>query len=189
MNEVVGECESGLARHRDPSSSKLGNFVTDMVREAAKADVGVYNKSGIRANIDPGKVTMRTLHNVEPFGNHIKVVELTGAQLQAAFEYSASKGVTQLEASGVSVVVDPKQPVGKRVKSIKVGKKKLNPKAKYTVAAPNFIADGGDGHRTFTKGTPKPPKDKIMVRDAFKSWFVANKKCRVDNSKRIDVAK
>jgi len=53
------------------------------------------------------------------------------------------------QVSGIRFVFDPLLPVGKRVRSVIVDGKPLNPVEEYTVATLDFIAAGGDGYTAF----------------------------------------
>lgn len=190
MGAELGQCDKGLTRgdgRRDLISSGLGNFVTDVMRKSARADVALTNKSGTRADLDAGPVTVRDLYEVAPFDNTIVNVKLTGAQLQAVMEYAAENPRTYLEISGAQVVYDLSKPVGSRVVSIKVGTRALDPKATYTVATNSFLADGGDGHKTFTQGTAQDTG--VLLRDAMAKFFEKEKACTVDMARRIDQKK
>jgi len=183
MDEPLGECKEGLRRGDKIVSSVMGNFITDVFREVGKAELGVTNKSGVRADIPPGPVTMRSVHSVAPFGNTIVVVELTGAQLLKELEFAGSKGVANLELSGGEVTYDMDKAVGSRVKSAKVGGKALDPKKVYKVATNSFLAEGGDGHGAFAEG--KATDTGIVDKEALASWFRAHKVCAPVKAGRI----
>jgi len=80
------------------------------------------------------------------------VLELTGAQIRAALERSVSFAPTPrtffLQVSGLTVVYDPDAPRGRRLKSVSIGFQDLDDMAKYEVAMPESLADGGAGYFT-----------------------------------------
>ncbi len=60
----------------------MGNFIADAQREAAGADVGFMNTSGIRKNMPAGSITKRDLFEILPFRNILMKFELTGRQIR-----------------------------------------------------------------------------------------------------------
>ena len=126
---------------------------------------------------------MRSLYEVAPFDNTIVNVELTGAQLTALMEYAAITSRTYLELSGASVTYDMKRKEGERVVKFEINKKPIDKKASYTVATNSFLADGGDGHKTFTLGAQKDTK--ILLRDALVDHLRKVKKCPNPKAARI----
>lgn len=187
MGKVVGECEMTLERRRGPVSSALGNMVTDIMRQQVKADLAVTNKSGIRANLEAGQVTVRSLYQVAPFDNTIVTVSLTGKALKEAFEYAATHGRLHLEVSGATVVYDMDKPEGQRVAKLSINNKPMVPGKVYKVATNSFLADGGDGHKALADG--KKEDSGVLLRAAMETWFEANKSCKQDVSKRINTPK
>jgi 2',3'-cyclic-nucleotide 2'-phosphodiesterase (5'-nucleotidase family) len=85
-----------------------------------------------------------------PFGNKTVVLEMTGRELRQALEFglgSLSEPNGRFpQVSGISMVVDRNAPQGKRLKSVKVGGKKLDDARKYRVATCDFLYHGGDGY-------------------------------------------
>ena len=180
MGEVVGSCDKGLARRgRGVKSSPLGNFLTDVIRARAKVDVALVNKTGIRASMVAGEVSVRDLYQISPFGNTIVTMELTGGQLQALMENAVQKSHTRLESSGMYVWYS-----GKEVEQVKAAGGLLDVDKVYRVATNSFLADGGDGHVVFREG--KNRKDTgVKIRVAVGDWFRKEKVCKEDLSPRL----
>lgn len=182
----------GVAEHAFPRggrrysgvSSPLGNLVTDVIREAAAADIAFHNRTGMRADLAQGEITKEHLYNISPFGNTIVVMELTGAQLLEAIEYSVSGAQYFLEVAGMEYTYDPKLAVGGRVTEARVGGVPLERDRVYRVATNSFIADGGDGHVTFTKG--KNVKDtRLDLLDATVDYVKRNSPLKREHTSRI----
>jgi len=133
-------------------SSPLGNWVTDVMREAVGADVAFHNRTGMRADIPGGPIRRRDLYQVSPFGNTLVAVKLTGAQVRRALEDGLRAPPTLLEVSGLVCRFDPAAPAGARVREVTVGGKPLDPARTYVVVTNSFIAKGGDGHGAFPEG-------------------------------------
>lgn len=83
FDQQVGEAVEPLTRAHDAESG-LGRLAADIVREAAGADIGLYNTGGLRADLVAGPLTRGDLYTVFPFGNQLVSFELTGAELLGA---------------------------------------------------------------------------------------------------------
>src|SRR5690606_35906828 len=76
------------------SETALGNIITDGMLAKAKqytdkkVVMALQNGGGIRAEIPAGNVTIGQVMSVLTFGNTLSLVELTGADIKAAFENS-----------------------------------------------------------------------------------------------------
>lgn len=185
MGREVGSCDKPLRRVRGKiRSSTLGNWITDIMRASTGADIALHNKTGIRADLEAGKVSVRALYEVAPFDNTIVVVELTGEQLIGLIDNAGASGRTFLEGSNLKVRYDTKAEAGKRLKeAIIVGGKPVDPKRTYKVATNSFLASGGDGHVIFTRG--KHETDGKLLRDALIEHLEKNGGCKADNAARV----
>ncbi|MEE2659318.1 MAG: bifunctional UDP-sugar hydrolase/5'-nucleotidase [Candidatus Latescibacterota bacterium] len=63
------------------SRDEMYDFVEHVLRTCHDADVGYYNRGGIRAAFTPGPITKRHIWNTHPFGNRIAVVSVLGAEI------------------------------------------------------------------------------------------------------------
>lgn len=158
----IGVTETPLDSRRATvrgGEAAMGNLVADAMKAAVGADVAITNGGGLRADkqYQAGqRLTRRDLLSEMPFGNTTVLLELTGDKLKAALENGVSQ-VRELggrfpQVSGLTVEVDLKEPVGSRVKSVKVNGAPLDPAKTYKVATNDFMARGGDGYRAFTDG-------------------------------------
>ena len=105
-----------------------------------------------------GEVTYGELFAIQPFGNYMVTMNMTGAQIEdvLAKQWSATSS-TMLQISGITYAwsaagawddkIDPA--------SIMVGGVALDPDAVYTVAANNYLAEGGDSFTVFRDATDK----------------------------------
>ncbi|MEA3247122.1 MAG: 5'-nucleotidase C-terminal domain-containing protein, partial [Gemmatimonadota bacterium] len=123
----------------------LGNLIADAQRAATHADVAVMNNGGIRANLNAGEATYGALFEIQPFGNQLVRIPVTGAELRAYFERVVARAVTT-HVSGAIVTYDPARPAGSRIVELTVGGKPVDPSARYTLAMSDFMATGGDGY-------------------------------------------
>ncbi|KGR74850.1 2', 3'-cyclic nucleotide 2'-phosphodiesterase [Ureibacillus sinduriensis BLB-1 = JCM 15800] len=149
------------------NETALGNLITDGMVEKArsftKKDIimAVQNGGGIRAAINAGPITVAEVITVLPFANTLAVMDVTGAELKAAFEtsigvYPKEDGGFLHVSKGVKIQFDSSKPAGERVVSISYtnaeGKEvALESNTTYTIATNAFTAKGGDGYDMFAK--------------------------------------
>ena len=149
---------SGLRDGETP----LGNFVTDVIRDATGADVAIINSGGIRAPLPAGNVTVGDVYSTLPFDNRIVVVSMPGWRLRELLDFSGGRigkgGFAQV--SGVSFVIR-----GDRASYIRVNKKPLESDQTYRVATVDFLYEGGDGYAILAKTGPADPTG-ILLREA-----------------------
>lgn len=135
-----------LPRSNDDEST-IGNFIADAQRNALRTDVAIMNQGGIRTGLASGEVVYEDLFALQPFGNRIYALTLTGRELRATLEAALAEGRPEASISGMTVKWDPRRPVGQRVREVTLSnRKKVKDKDRYTVAANGFMAAGGSGY-------------------------------------------
>ncbi len=142
----------------------LGNLITDAMLAETGVDIALQNGGGIRADIDTGEISLGEVINVLPFGNLTATFELSGADVVTALE----NGVSQIaldennnpmvdgaagrfpQVGGLRFTFDATQEAGSRIVSVEVWQDgdyvEIDPEAMYTVAANDFMLNGGDGY-------------------------------------------
>jgi 5'-nucleotidase len=137
--------------------SNLSNLIADAMlwkTRTAGTVVALQNGGGVRATIPAGPISVGKVYEVLPFGNTLVVMDLTGAEIQAALENSVSQwdqgaGRFLSGVAGLRYTFDLSKPVGSRVTKVEVLQGgqyvPLNPTATYRTVVNNFIATGGDG--------------------------------------------
>ncbi len=179
-NVVVGQITGPITRARNSAGaedrgaeSSLGNLVADAQLWATRdqgAQIAFMNPGGLRSDISydpPGgsgsdDVTYGELFNVQPFGNTVNTITLTGAQIRQVLEQQwqiQSDGSERKLHLGVSAgfhyVYDPTRPIGDRVdpRQITLNGEVIDPEAEYRVTANSFLTEGGDGFTALAEGT------------------------------------
>ncbi|MEY2736099.1 MAG: 5-nucleotidase, partial [Pseudomonadota bacterium] len=138
--------------------SAMGNLVADAQRAAAGADLAFMNAGGLRSDLDAGPVTWEDLFSIQPFGNNVMRVRMTGAQVRRLLEQQWNPNDPpgridigrMLKVSGMRYSWDGRRPVGSRVTSMSLADgTPLTDEVSYTVAASDFIVNGGDFYTAF----------------------------------------
>jgi 5'-nucleotidase len=84
--------------------SNVGNWVTDVMREAARVDFAVTNSSGLRADLEAGPVTRLDIHELMPFRNLLSTFECSGRDLLVLARANAARALgagSVLQLSGI----------------------------------------------------------------------------------------
>ena len=147
------------------AETNLGDLCADAFRDQGRADIGIVNGGGVRVDIDKGDITYGDIISVNPFGNMLCVLEVTGQDVLDALEWGVRsvphENGSFLQVSGVSFEVDVSVPSPcvadndgmlaaiegqRRVKNVLVGGEPIDPDKTYTLAGHDYmllqIADG-----------------------------------------------
>lgn len=160
------------------SESTLGNLVADMqlwsTSNAAfggtPAQIAIMNPGGIRADLirsATGAVTYQDVASVQPFGNTLWTMDLTGAQLRSILEEQwqpagSSRPKLHLGISaGLRYVYDDAAPRGAHVTTMSFQGAPITDTQVFRVATNSFLASGGDNFVTFAAGTNRADSGQI----------------------------
>jgi len=161
----VGETTAAVDGSRESCRARecaMGNLISDAVLDRVKGQgvtIAITNGGGVRASIDQGTVTMGEVLTVLPFQNTIATFQISGKDLVAALE----NGVSQLEegagrfaqVAGLKYSFDRSAPPQSRIKSVEVMENgnwtPIDPDKDYTVAANDYVRQGGDGYKIFAE--------------------------------------
>lgn len=172
--------------------STLGNTVADVYLWATSenpsfngqdAQIAFMNPGGLRADLlygsDNGSVSYREAANVQPFGNTLVTLSLTGAQLKQLLEQQWQPGkprpVLALGVSkGFTFEYDPAAAQDKRIGKIQLNGKPIVETQSYRVVTNSFLAAGGDNFGVFKEGTNKADSGQIDLQ-ATVDFFTAKK--------------
>jgi len=121
-------------------------------------DFAFMNPGGIRADLDAGPVTWGELFTIQPFGNSLVRMTLTGEQIKLLLEQQWLNQTSPrvLQISGLSYTWDNTQPNGQKVAEVlNAAGAPLDPAAAYSVTVNSFIAAGGDNFAVLVQGTDR----------------------------------
>jgi 5'-nucleotidase len=149
----------------------LGNLIADAHRWAAKGDVAITNNGGIRTGLQPGEVTYGSLFEVQPFGNLLYSLTMTGAQLRGLIEAMVSRNSIDDHVSGMTIRFDPSKPKGARLVSVTMADGlPLSDTKTYNVIMNDFLATGGEGYDAGRRATSSRSLN-IVDLDAFVDYL------------------
>ncbi len=143
MARQLGESETVLMRY-DLFETKADDFIADAVRETAKTEIGFTNGFRFGSPVVAGKITEADVWNLLPMEARVKSGWMTGDELRAYFEseletvYSKNpwklNGGWGVRSAGLTLRFKALAEKGRRVVSIKVNGKEIEPDGRYSVA-------------------------------------------------------
>ena len=139
----------------EAGESALGNLIADAQRWQMKVDFAFMNPGGIREDLKAGTATYGDLYAVQPFGNNLVKMELTGNQIKTLLnqQWREDNYPRMLQISGFSYTWDSNKNIGEKIVNIFVNNNEpLIDKKIYTVVVNSFLADGGDGFTVLKDG-------------------------------------
>jgi 5'-nucleotidase len=124
-----------------------------------------------------GRITFGQIFELQPFGNGLVVVELTGEQLKRVLEQQFTQDEYAPDARSRLLVpsanfafeYDLALPKGQRIVAMRFDGKPVAPSNSYRVTVNNFLASGGDGYSVLTEG--KAIADGGLDLDALEAWL------------------
>lgn len=167
-NLVVGKTTVNLVGGNPAArtaETNLGNAIADGMLAKAKTInpntvIALQNGGGVRTSVPAGDITLGQVQTVMPFGNALAIMEITGAELEAALEHAVSIAPSAngafLQIAGMKYTYDSRKTAGDRVVSVEVkgtdgNYSTLEADKKYFVATNIFTAKGGDNFSMFAK--------------------------------------
>lgn len=156
VNQVVGVASTSLTRTQNSAGeSALGNLIADAQRLVTGVQFSFMNPGGIRADLDAGEVTWGELFTVQPFGNDLVSMDLSGAQIKTLLEQQwQGSSSRMLQISGLRYVWDANRAVDDRVTQVlDANGTPLDAAATYRVTVNSFLVGGGDSFTILTQGT------------------------------------
>lgn len=165
---TINDSETGERAVRN-SETNMGDLCADAYRIKGGADIGLINGGGVRSDISAGDITYGDIISVQPFGNSLCVVEVSGQQILDCLEkgavYCPEENGGFMQVSGLTYEVHTYIPssvmtdddgnfIGVegeyRVKNVLVNGEPLDLAKTYTLASHNYmLLSCGDGMTMF----------------------------------------
>jgi 2',3'-cyclic-nucleotide 2'-phosphodiesterase (5'-nucleotidase family) len=174
VNRVIGSTpvawRADSARVRD---TPLIDFILEVERRAAGADLASTPAFSLNASLDRGPITEAELARLYPYDNTLRAVRISGRQLRDYLEFSARyfrtfagdtgrtiplvneriPGYNYDIIAGADYVVDVSRPAGSRVTLLSVNGKPVTDADTFTLAVNNYRQTGGGGY-AMLRGAP-----------------------------------
>jgi 2',3'-cyclic-nucleotide 2'-phosphodiesterase (5'-nucleotidase family) len=144
------------------TDTPLIDFVNEVERRAASADLASSAAFSLDATIDSGAITPGRLQALYPYDNTLRAVRISGRQLRDYLEHSARyyrtgpNGTVSVDpaipgfnfdiVSGVDYTLDVARPIGQRVTRLEFKGNAVAPTDSFTMALNNYRQTGGGGY-------------------------------------------
>lgn len=191
-SRVVGKITATITRNSNSAGeSALGDVIADAQLDATndasngQAVVAFMNPGGIRADLPfsaagktDGDVTYGEAFTVQPFGNSLVTMTLSGAHIKTLLEsqFNGCNGQTadrMLQVSnGFAYTYVAANACNSRVQSMTINGVPVDPVASYRVTVNSFLADGGDVFTVLIQGSDR--LGGAVDTDALEAYFTAN---------------
>jgi 5'-nucleotidase len=180
-DRVIGRSTAVISRNTAPDSgdeSPAGNLIADAQLAASddanngQAVAAFMNPGGVRADFPAGNITYGAAFNVQPFGNNLTTITLTGAQLYTMlkqqwcglpsrrvlqpsntvrYTYDPAKAIVGPAPSGTPCASAPDD----AITSFTINGQPVlnNGTQSFRITVNSFLADGGDGFSVLRDGT------------------------------------
>ena len=180
---IVGTLAGPAPNNDFDDESEAANLIADAQWAATRslgAQAGFMNGGGVRTGLIPDpqrRITYGQIFELQPFGNGLVVVELTGEQLKRLLEQQftddsyapGARSRLLVPSANFTFDYDLSKPKGQRVVAMRIDGKPVNPAASYRITVNNFLASGGDGYSVLTEG--RVIADGGLDLDALEAWL------------------
>ena len=194
-NERVGTIGASILRATGTedrgTESSLGNLVADAQLAATTANgaqIALMNPGGLRADLPfasspsgegDGVVTYRESYDVQPFGNLLSTIPMTGEQIVRVLEQQCQAARHLQLSTSAGFTYDQSRTPGRGCTGITISNPRLNgvplvPTATYQVTVNNFLADGGDSLTVFREVPASTRVGAGVDLDALNAYLGAN---------------
>lgn len=164
---TVGRIEGSLAPQEGAMDTPLANLIADAQLSATRdpargnAQLALMNTGGVRTRVVPGadgSVTYGQIFALQPFGNTLVVLEMTGSELKQVLEQQFTDETPAtvrqsllVPSAGFKFSFDRTRPRGDRIVEMRLNGYAIELQRSYRVTTNNFVASGGDGFGIFAQ--------------------------------------
>ncbi len=148
LQRVIGRTAARMNR-RYIEESDIGHLFADAFIDVAGTDVAFVHSGSLRKDLPGGYIKVVDLLDAYPFVDDVIVKTMTGEQIRRALEQSFTLERGLLQLAGLEVEYDLSKPEGQRVVAVRHDGRELGHDTELSVAAPGFLAEGGDLYTVF----------------------------------------
>lgn len=177
--KVVGSAAARLSRN------DLGGIIADaMLAGTAQqgSQIAFMNPGGVRSDLEPGDITYGAAISVQPFGNTMVVLDLTGKEITDTLEQmimrNNGEGSPMHASKGFEYKIDRSAPAGSKITNASLNGIPIVPTQTYRIVTNNFMANGGDGMTIMQAAKGTRIETGFLDLDVFLAYIKANSPIR-----------
>lgn len=164
---IVGNSATTLAKGYPSIAGEfadngLGNLIADGMKAAMDSDFALMNGGGVRAQLDAGEVTFGDLFSIQPFGNVLNKINLSGADLKEVLNKQITPKGLDYHIAGFKYTYtwDDIAKTGQVVDIFLPDGSKIDPAQEYSVVVNNYMyGNASYGIGTLATGLEVGPED------------------------------
>ncbi len=192
LGDAVGRMKAATSRVED---TPIIQFINDVQRRRAHADLSATTVFDLRGGFDDGEVTIGHIVALYPFDNTLRAIRISGERLKAYLEQSAryfyadSTGRIAVNAlvppfnydivGGARYQIDLSRPAGDRIRELSVRGRPVEPTDSFTLALDSYRQAGG-GNFAMLKGARVVYDRRENIRDLLIAEVRARRVMRPD---------
>lgn len=160
LEEVLATATARIGRQYK-SESPFDALAGKILRERTGAEIAFLPGVGYGVSIEPGPVTREQLYTLLPHPTKMVTMSLTGRQVLAILEQSATNQKTTdpldgigglVQTSGLRWAIDLNRPQGSRISGVSVGDRPIDPDRSYKIVTHAGMRSGLHRYSEFTRG-------------------------------------
>jgi 5'-nucleotidase len=146
-----------------------GPLIAESMLFKTGARIAVMNPGGVRTNLNPGPLSVAQVYELQPFGNTLVTIDLSGTDVVKVLEDMTGYTISRYEkkpdtafvyVAGVRFTLEVNAAKGQHVNDVQVQKadgayEPLRPDGTYKVVVNSFMAAGGDMNNTLKAASGK----------------------------------
>ena len=178
----VGRIAGNFATSANNGNMSAGRLVADAQWAATRSperggsQFALMNSGGVRAALacketPPCDVSFGDVFTMQPFGNTLVVMTLSGAEIKTLLEGQSRPGGL-IPSASIRWTWRASAPQGQRVHDLRIAGQPVVMNQDYRLAVNSFMAEGGDGFNTLRGGRHRVGGDVDV--DALMAWLQAN---------------
>ncbi len=183
MQVKIATCSEEIRKEKP--NSPLLNFVADALLTAARdwskseVDIAIQNYGGIRVSSLPkGDITVGHIYELMPFENTLVILKLKGKELKRMLDRMADYGGWPI-SSGSSFKISDSE----TAENIIINGKSFDSNKVYSVALPDYVANGGDNTGNLVE--EERIESGVLIRDLIIEQLKKSGKIEVNHEVRI----
>lgn len=201
--EVIGRVKAAVPppTKRLAENNPHGDLIADAMRNELGTDIAILNAGNIRGSFSQGPIDTRLISDITPFEDHMMILGLTEKQIVDSIKVGCKSIPRSSNKPGILLVSGLKYKANKQGELLelefidknnqthKIDVNNPDPNKKYTVAADDFFATGGDGYLESNKN----PEFVIQKFDVDKNKLACdyikklNQPIEITDDKRIQI--